>query len=109
MALHIFNCSVDTPDFRPNGGPKDLSINDQESFVELILEQVMGIDNAIPEHDEPDDDGTCVVKVMFEHFVLPAPLVLVTHSSADKYILPIYRENFDSQFFPEIIPPPPKA
>lgn len=56
LALHIFNISVDMPDGKPDDVPEDLTINDQESFVELVLEKCVGIDNAIAEHDESDDE-----------------------------------------------------
>jgi len=58
MAVHIFNLSVDTKDAAPDYIPEDLSINDQETIVELVLEKVMGLDNAVQEKDEPDqEDG----------------------------------------------------
>lgn len=58
MAIHIFNLSVDTKDAAPDCIAEDLSINDQETVVEIVLEKVLGIDNAIAEQDEPDqEDG----------------------------------------------------
>ena len=54
MAIHIFNCSVDNPDPMPNSYPEDLSINEMESVLEIILEQLCGIENAIVEYDEND-------------------------------------------------------
>ena len=58
MAIHIFNLSVDTKDVAPDCIAEDLSINDQETVVEIVLEKVLGIDNAIAEQDEPDqEDG----------------------------------------------------
>ncbi|GAB3995849.1 hypothetical protein GCM10028807_37060 [Spirosoma daeguense] len=62
MALHVINLSIDTPDrygkvtLRNDGG-EDLSVNDIESFSELLLEVGLGLVNAVPEHDEPDDDS----------------------------------------------------
>jgi hypothetical protein len=52
LALIIFNCSIAPPDAQPDGEAEDLSINEMESVVEVLLEEVMGIENAIPEHDE---------------------------------------------------------
>jgi hypothetical protein len=58
MAVHIFNLSVDTKDAAPDSIAEDLSFNDQETILELLLEKVIGIDNAIAEQDEPDqEDG----------------------------------------------------
>jgi hypothetical protein len=39
MAVHIFNLSVDTKDAAPDCIAEDLSINDQETVVEIVLEK----------------------------------------------------------------------
>lgn len=57
FAIHIFNISVDMPDSNPDNIAEDLTINDQETFVELVLEQFIGIENAIEEHDEPGNES----------------------------------------------------
>lgn len=54
MALFLFNISVDTVDPYPNFISEDLSINDQESVVEIIVEQVLGFEDAIVEYDDHD-------------------------------------------------------
>ncbi|PKQ46158.1 hypothetical protein [Confluentibacter flavum] len=56
MALYFLNISVDTVDPYPNYIAEDLSFNDQESIVEIIVEQVLGFENAIEEHDDPDTE-----------------------------------------------------
>ena len=56
MAVHIFNCSVDTPDAKPDYVPEDLTYNDMESVVEIVLENVLDIKDAIAEHDENDTE-----------------------------------------------------
>ncbi|WP_239970595.1 hypothetical protein [Confluentibacter citreus] len=56
MGLYFLNISVDTVDVYPNYIPEDLSFNDQESIVEIIVEQVLGFENAIEEHDDPDTE-----------------------------------------------------
>jgi hypothetical protein len=58
MAIHIFNLSVDTKDAQPDCVAEDLSINDQETIVEIVLEKVLGIENAIAEQDEPDQEDS---------------------------------------------------
>lgn len=62
VAAIILNLSVDTPDLYDDSVPEDLNYNDIETFVEWGLEVVAGIDNAIEEHDD-DDDNCPVVKV----------------------------------------------
>ena len=60
MGLYLLNISVDTPDQEPEHIPEDLTINDQESIVEIIIEQVLGYEDAIKEYDddEPEDCNT---------------------------------------------------
>jgi hypothetical protein len=62
MALHVINVSIDAPD--PYAAPRfpgerreNLSINEIESFSELLLEECFVLENAIPEHEESDDDS----------------------------------------------------
>lgn len=56
LALHVLNISVDVADPNPNSVRENLSINDQESIVELIVEKVFGFKNAIIEYDDVDSD-----------------------------------------------------
>lgn len=62
MALHVINLSVDAPDNRLSAFQiehhEDLSVNDIESLSELLLEEVLGLTNAVPEHDEQDGDSS---------------------------------------------------
>ncbi|AWW28973.1 hypothetical protein DN752_01830 [Echinicola strongylocentroti] len=56
MALYLFNISADAPDLRPFYMPEDLTINDQESIVELIMETILGFEGVFAEYDDPDTD-----------------------------------------------------
>ena len=56
MGLYLLNNSVDTADPNPEHIPEDLSINDQESIVEIIIEKVLGFENAIEEYDDNDTE-----------------------------------------------------
>ncbi|GAB3537684.1 hypothetical protein GCM10027443_31140 [Pontibacter brevis] len=56
MALCFLNSSIDTLDPNPEHIPEDLSFNDQESVVELLLEKVLGFENAIVEYDDHDTE-----------------------------------------------------
>jgi len=58
MALYLFNISADAPDASSAGVHENLAYNDVETVVEWALEDMLGIENAIPEHDDPDrEDG----------------------------------------------------
>lgn len=113
LALHILNCSVDTADPQPDSVPEDLSINDMESIVEIVLEQVCHIDNAIAEHDEndtDDDSGGLTIKkgIDLSYYGNHSK---ISFSSATTIICKYsnYKDNFYSQFHPELTTPPPKA
>lgn len=54
MGFYFLNICVDTPDPNPEYIPEDLTINDQESIIEIIVEQIMGYENAIEEFDDND-------------------------------------------------------
>jgi hypothetical protein len=108
FALHILNFSVDTADQHPDYIAEDLTLNDLESYIEIFLEIVLGIEDAIPEHDEPDDkNGKQNLQSGFDLFfhhvliALPAP-----HTRSRKQNLPI--EYCPAQFDPQLVAPPPK-
>jgi len=110
LALHILNISVDTPDRQPDHVSEDLSYNDMESITEIVLEQVLCIDNAIPEHDEPDNDnGKTNLKTAIDFFISKFSVKLADISY---YLLnnpSQYKENFYQQFHSELNSPPPEA
>lgn len=56
MGLYLLNISVDPIDIRPEYFSEDLSFNDQESIVEIIVEKVLGYEDAILEYDDIDND-----------------------------------------------------
>ncbi|WP_421807341.1 hypothetical protein [Flagellimonas sp.] len=56
MGLYLLNICVDTADPNPKHIPEDLSFNDQESIVEIIIEKVLGFEDAFAEYDDPDSE-----------------------------------------------------
>jgi hypothetical protein len=56
MGLYLLNISVDTADPKNEHIPENLSINDQESIVEIVVEKVLGYENAIKEYDDHDTE-----------------------------------------------------
>lgn len=56
MVLYLLNISVDTADPNPEHIPEDLSFNDQESIVEIVVEKVLGFEDAIKEYDDHDTE-----------------------------------------------------
>lgn len=56
MGLFMLNISVDIADSKPEYIPEDLSINDQESIVEIFVEKVLGYEDAFKEYDDNDTE-----------------------------------------------------
>jgi len=71
MALYLLNISVDTADPVSEAISENLSINDQESVVELIVEQFLGYEDAIAEYDEHDPEDYQKKKVFKISFFPP--------------------------------------
>lgn len=107
VAVQLFNSSFDPVD--PAYVKEDLSINEIESCLELILEIILGHDDAVMESDESDDapdrPGSTVTL-----YTISASVVLEENQSIEiKSALPIIAgTNLDSVSLP-IISPPPKA
>jgi hypothetical protein len=115
MAVHILNCSVDAPDAQPDNIPEDLTYNDIESIVEWILEDVLNIENAIPEHDEPDNEDGFSLEMkkivwfspIFEGKFKFAPSLTTDETSKNLGLY--YLAHLRSQYHREVTTPPPQA
>lgn len=71
MALYVLNGSVDAPDFHSERVSEDLAYNDQESALEILVEQVLGFENAIAEYDDNDATRhTALKKNTFSYYFL---------------------------------------
>jgi hypothetical protein len=111
LALHILNISIDTPDAGPDSVPEDLSFNDIESFAELVLENWLGIKDALPEHDESDpEEGYSQVLKKIDFFSqqftvkLPHTYSLPLSKSFLDHTLPFYAPGHL-----QVFSPPPEA
>ncbi len=56
MAIYLFNVSVDSKDVTNLFGREDIRLNEIESIVELVVEEVMDFNEAIPEHHDQDGE-----------------------------------------------------
>lgn len=111
MGVFLLNISIDTPDPNPDYIPEDLSINDQESIVELVVEQFLGFEDAFKEYDDHDAEG--------QHFKkhLKIDLAVYQRLQNESAILAalINKQKFGfcrnrlSDGFTEISSPPPKV
>jgi hypothetical protein len=110
LAMYLFNYSIDSRDAHLDHIGEDLSYNDVESIVEFTLEYVLGIENAMKEHDEQDDDNGSI----FGHSVYivnTAMSELLNYSDFGAEVVHHYSNPSQSlsQASPEINSPPPRA
>lgn len=110
MGLYLLNISVDSPDPEPDHIPEDLTINDQESIAEIIIEQVLGYQNAIKEYDdhEPEDSNTNIsVKLnLINHYSETNIINQLAVSTAKKFFLT--PNSYLTRGFHQLDTPPPK-
>ena len=110
MAFYFLNCSVDAPDFQIFSQQENLKLNDQESIVELLIEKVLGFENAISEQDDVDCSPQKSMKksISLDYFVFQDfnsyEEAFFNWDSNKKQFLPI--QLFDSISL-EIKSPPP--
>jgi len=110
MAFHIFNISVDMPDAQPQDIPEDLSINDMETVVEIVLEECFNIEDAIVEHDETGNESESLNLIKeFQWRYTKFPEINFNRPITEIDPVNSYNEVFYFQYFKEINPPPPKA
>ncbi|MFD2934291.1 hypothetical protein [Spirosoma flavum] len=114
MALHVINIGIDTPDIeslssRTTAYHKDLSINKIESISEFVLETCLGFVDAVPEHDDPDEDSEFAERehdyTFTQLFVFTPMLPPVRYLMTGN--LP-FRPACNATPTSEIIAPPPK-
>lgn len=113
MALHILNFSIDNPHTLFDNNKADAKFEEVDSVVELVLENVLNIENAIPENHSktPVTNKFNAKKVVwvFEHhepiqFVQPIAENFKVVFGNTFYTNPIY----DSPLV-NIFSPPPEA
>ncbi len=76
MAFYLLNISVDVSSLFE--GSKHKYYNEQESIIELVLEKVLGFEEAIPENNCNDSEQNPTMKKGF---------------AMDKFVLPFYEIN----------------
>lgn len=111
MGVYLLNISVDAADPNPEHIPEDLTINDQESIVEMVVEQVLGCEDAIKEYDDHDTEDHNKKKTVKIDL-----LVQVINAKNDDHNQAIKRNKLHAHHevrltsgFIEIDSPPPKV
>lgn len=117
MAFYVINVSIDAPDgyVTPSAFgeyQEDLSINEIESIGELLLEEIFGIQDAFPEHDEPEDEEsqTQLTKIFFD-WSIPGSLACYQFPQTVEYrsteTIPFVSDRYFSKPA-EVTTPPPR-
>lgn len=57
FALFLLNVSIDSPDTYHQTVHEDLAFNDQETIIELVVEKILGYEDAFPEYDDTDSEN----------------------------------------------------
>ncbi len=108
IGLVILNISVDSPDFNKKF-PEDLNLNDQESIVEIVIEKILGFENAIPEYEDSDSENQLVKKdFSVDNYVLDKKSEVIFDISLQKLMNSEYQHKYYN-FYPEVTSPPPKV
>ena len=111
MAGYLLNISVDIADDTPQGVSENLLINEQESLIELVLEQVLGCENAIPEHDGPGADDQHE-KNGSKSLIFPMPVIAIELVFFKLFLRTSYLiidQLVHPKEFVELDSPPPKS
>jgi hypothetical protein len=110
MALFLFNISVDTPEPNFDSGQSNLGFNDQESVLELLLETVLGIEDAIAEREEFEGSGDTEKKKSNKVKLVLFRVVNVNHLLlglfSPKLDFPLYISTLSIGVFEKDAPPP---
>ncbi len=111
LGLYLLNISIDAVDSTPSHIAEDLSINDQESIIELVIEKILGYGDVFKEHDDPDTEDQSKKNSNSQSDKWFSPVVNTRLSIC----LPIFQKksNYDHTFdlltgFHQITVPPPK-
>lgn len=112
IALYLLNCSVDSQDLTPSNVRENLTINDQESIIELVVEKVLGFEHAIPENEDTDEDNASHFKktISITFYVLPHTSLKINtiHRLNELIFFGFKIKNFSQPLF-EIHSPPPEV
>ncbi|HET6245273.1 MAG: hypothetical protein H0V01_02030 [Bacteroidetes bacterium] len=110
LGLHFLNISVDSADPYPDCIPENLTINDQESIIEIVIEKILGFENAIKEYDDNDrEDHTNKGNVKIELLFLSTDEPINSQPNHDKRTQRhLDFEAYLTKGFYQLDTPPPK-
>jgi hypothetical protein len=109
LAAYTLNFSIDPRDAQPQGVAEDLAFNDIESFYEFLLEGVAGIDNAVEEHEEHDQEDGGALDFKEVYLTPTSAFLIARHVSSEPTIYFISGASKTYFRLKEVDGPPPRA
>ncbi len=114
MGLHILNFSIDNPHTLLDSSKVDSDFEEVDSFAELVLEEVMLIENAIPEHHtkSPVSQKFTAKKMVWLFEQQPQLPVFEEPTEVNYRVVaenPFYKNRIYASPLVNVISPPPKA
>ncbi len=109
LAMHVFNCSAHTPDLQPCNLPEDAEYNEMDSIVEVVLEMVLEIDDAVPESEDDNEDRFRIKHEVDFSDYKSLLRYTIKEASVCKSENTVYFRNLPEQIHFDFVPPPPKA
>lgn len=108
LAIYLLNISIDPQDISAPWQEENLYVNEIESVVELIAEEILNYSDAVPEHE--DADGEKNAQVTFFKLFSPPVFLFTLFELQDKVKSP--DANFPSRLIKQsadVAAPPPRA
>ena len=111
LGFYFLNLSVDNAYPSPGQIPEFISFNDQESIIEILVEQVIGFEDYFTELENPESETKSPKQHTKTELKLNRPiwLGLFAECIASFNTLPTTKEAFLRENYPPIDPPPPKC
>ncbi len=108
LAVYLLNISIDPRDITTTWQKEDLRINEIESIIELVAEEMLDYDDVIPEHEDPDGEKSA--QITFIKLFSPSVFLFTFFELPNKIKLP--GANFSSKLLKQsadVAAPPPRA
>ena len=109
LAAYLLNISVDAPDVLSNK-TEDLTFNDLESVIEIVVEKILDFENSIQELDDNDTEHQSPIKknLQIDHYILQSniPESLLHNPSFSNPVFLWKSQKVKSSFSENTYPPP---
>ena len=109
MGIHFLNLSIDPPDAQPYWVAEDLSVNETETLIEMVLENVLNFADSFPEHEDHNDHHGTHSFVHISHSYVNQPITTMPQNGASTQSKYFVTDETQKYFCPDFLKtPPPK-